>query len=265
MKEVLALIEKKKEEFAQLALLEFLADKSIDPRQRLAFAPCMAPFAMMFKDINAYALRKEPTNNPIQKMINQHSYEDGRHWRWYLEDIEKLGFNESMQFVDTLKFLWGEETQKTREVSYNLFALCVFQTDPILKLAVVESIEATGTVALDVIAKLGNELQQLTGQRCRYYSASHYAVETGHIQADVDDVEQFLENIQLTEEQKEKACQAVETVFASFSEALNEFLVYAKNHSYQQPFAKLDSATSTAFLNEVQTPVPREVQLLSKV
>lgn len=263
MKEVLALIEKKKEEFANLALFEFLADKSIDPRQRLAFAPCMAPFAMMFKDINAYALRQEPTDNPIQKMINQHSYEDGRHWRWYLEDMEKLGFNKSMEFVDTLKFLWGKETQKTREVSYNLFALCVFQTDPILKLAVVESIEATGTVALDVIAKLGDELQQLTGQRCRYYSASHYAVETGHIQADVDDVEQFLENIELTEEQKEKAFQAVETVFSSFSAALDEFLVYAKNHTYQQPFTKHNSVTTTQYLDEMPTQVPREVQLLS--
>lgn len=243
MKEVLALIQKKKQEFAQLPLFEFLRDKSIDPRERVAWAPCMAPFAMMFKDLNAYALREEPASNPIQEMINKHAYEDGRHWRWYLEDIEKLGFDHSLRFSDALKFLWGEETQKTRQLCYNLFALCVFQTDPILKLAVIESIEVTGTVALSLFAELGDELQQVTQQRCRYFSGYHLGVETGHVQGGLsyEDTEKFLESIQLTEEQKAKAFEAVEMVFDSFSKAVNEFMVYAENHSIKQPFAKTRS------------------------
>ena len=36
MKEVLELIEKRKQEFAQLSLFKFMQDKSIDPIQRLA-------------------------------------------------------------------------------------------------------------------------------------------------------------------------------------------------------------------------------------
>ncbi|MEL6459738.1 MAG: hypothetical protein AAFQ91_16025, partial [Cyanobacteria bacterium J06621_15] len=114
MKEVLELIEQKRKEYAQLPLMKFLVDENIDPLERLSWAPCFAPFAMTFKDVNAHVFRKEPADSPLQKMINKHSYEDGRHWRWYLEDLEKLEFNNSLRFTDALRFLWGEETQKTR-------------------------------------------------------------------------------------------------------------------------------------------------------
>ena len=212
MKEVLELIEQKKKEFAKLPLLNYLIDESIDPLERVAWAPCFAPFAMMFKDINAYALRREPTNNPIQEMINRHSYEDGRHWRWYLHDIEKLGINDELKlsFSETLDFLWGERTKKTRQLCYNLFALCVFEEDLIVKLAVIESIEATGNTALPYFVKLGDQLEQVTQQKCRYFSKYHLLVETGHIQSGLnhEETENLLNNMQITEEQKAKACNA---------------------------------------------------------
>ncbi len=59
MKEVLELIAQKQQEFAQLPLFKFMQDRRIAPRQRLAFAPCLAPFAMNFKDLNKYAFREE--------------------------------------------------------------------------------------------------------------------------------------------------------------------------------------------------------------
>ncbi len=92
MKEVLAFIEKKKQEFAQVQFMKFLQDKSIDSRQRLAWAPAFAPFAMSFKDFNRDILRKEPADSQLQEMINQHSYEDGRHWVWFLEDMKVMGY-----------------------------------------------------------------------------------------------------------------------------------------------------------------------------
>ena len=49
MKEVFALIEKKQQEFAQLHLFKFMQDTSLTPRQRLAFAPCLAHFVMSFR------------------------------------------------------------------------------------------------------------------------------------------------------------------------------------------------------------------------
>ena len=233
MKEVLELIEEKRKEYAQLPLMKFLVDESIDPLERLSLAPCFAPFAMTFKDVNAHVFRKEPADSLLQEMINKHSYEDGRHWRWYLNDLEKLEFNESIKFTDALRFLWGEETQKTRYFCYDLLGLCVFEKDPIVKLAVIESIEVTGSVTLSLFVNIGEQIEQKTNRKLNYFSASHYAVETGHIQAgsNYEETDEFLRGIKLTQEQTVKACKAVEIVFKSFSECMNEMMKYVENHS----------------------------------
>jgi hypothetical protein len=241
MKEVLTFIEKKKQEFAQVPFMKFLQDKSIDPRQRLAWAPAFAFFAMSFKDVNRTVLRKEPATSKLQEMINQHTTEDGRHWVWFLQDMKLMGYDYSINFTDTLKFLWGEETQKVRQMAYNLFAICTFEEDILIKLAIIESIEATGNVALYEIAQVAKELQQITKQHHPYFGESHYAKETGHIQAEMDDVEHFVESIQLTETQKEKAFLLVEKVFADFTESMNEMLVFAQKHPYDQPFTTMDN------------------------
>ncbi|NJM21781.1 MAG: hypothetical protein HC907_25210 [Richelia sp. SM1_7_0] len=236
MKEVLTLIKKKKLEFAQVPFIKFLQDKSIDPRQRLAWSPAFAPFAMSFKDFNRSVLRREPADSLLQEMVNQHSYEDGRHWVWFLQDMKVMGYDNPINYTDILKFLWGEETQKVRQMAYDLFAICTFEEDILMKLVVVESIEATGNVALFEIAQVAKELQQITKQHHPYFGESHYAKETGHIQAQMDDVEHFVESIELTEAQRKKAFILVEKVFVDFTEAMNEMLVFAQKHPYDKPF-----------------------------
>jgi hypothetical protein len=241
MKEVLELIQIRKQEFAKLRLFQYIKDESIDPRERVAWTPCFAPFAMNFKDLNAYALRQEPTTDPIQEMINTHTYEDGQHWAWYLTDIERLNIDPSMRFTETLRFLWGDETKRTRQLCYDLFAICLSQTDPLLKLAVIESIEVTGTVALSALAKVGKDLEAATNKHYRYFSAYHLGVETGHVQGGLsyDDTDAFLQNIQLTEQQKSKALEMVNRVFDSFTSCVNELMEYGEAHSFAQPFPKI--------------------------
>lgn len=84
MKEVLAYIEKKQQVFSKLEFFEFLQDKSISPKQRLAFAPCFAPFVMGFGELNQYVWRDESSDDPLQAIINQHTHEDDGHWVWFL-------------------------------------------------------------------------------------------------------------------------------------------------------------------------------------
>ncbi|MBD2346894.1 hypothetical protein [Anabaena subtropica] len=232
MKEVLAFIEHKKQEFAQLPIFEFLTDKSIDPRQKLAFAPCITPFVMNIWEVNKYFFREEPTNDPIQALINVHSYEDDHHFLWYYEDMEKLGFNTSMTYLDALKFIWGPANEKARQVCYKLAAYA-YQADPILKLAVIESNEATGNVFLSITAEIAREIQQITGENYRYFGEYHLAVETGHAMG-TPDVESLIENIEISEEMRERACQLVEQVFAAFTEMLNEWMAYVKANKLDQ-------------------------------
>jgi len=247
MEEVLALIEEKKHEFAQIPFMKFLQDKSIDPRQRLAWAPALAPFAMSFKDFNTNAVRKEPPDSKLQEILNQHSYEDGRHWIWFLQDMKIMGHDNPINYTHILKFLWGEETQKVRQMVYDLFAICSIEQDILMKLVIVECIEATGNVALFEISQVAKELEQITKQHYPYFGESHYAKESGHIQASMDDVEDYLKSIQLTKPQKKKAFTLVEKVFADFTEAMDEMLVFAQKHPYDQPF------TTTRNINQSRT------------
>ncbi|WP_414582164.1 hypothetical protein [Scytonema sp. PCC 10023] len=237
MKEVLALIEKRKQEFAQLPFFQFLQDKSMPPQKRLVWAPFFAPFAMNFAELNQYSLRKEPATDKIQEIINRHTYEDDRHCEWFLEDMEKLNLNKYLKYNDALSFLWSKENLKVRQICHTI-SQCIFKAEPVVVLAAIEAIEATGNVALSVTAKVAEELQQSTKQEYRYFGKFHFAVETGH-PVGTDDIKQFIESIQLTEELREQAFEIVEKVFEAFTEGMNELLVISKKLLKEQLFIEM--------------------------
>lgn len=234
MKEVLELIEQRKKEFAKLPFFEYLADESIDPRERLVWVPCIVPLVMSVKDWNNCILRQEPTEDPIQKMINFHSYEDGRHWKWFLSDLQKMGLDSSLKFTDSVQFLWGEETQAARLLGYNLIA-STLNADPVMKLVAVEAIEATGNIGFAIFAEIGEQLQRLTKQSYRYFSKSHFILESGHLVGDIDNIEDFLQQIILTNDQRLQAFKLVELIFSNFTSLLNEMMLYTQNKLLTKP------------------------------
>jgi hypothetical protein len=236
MEKVLALIETKKQEFAKSGLFEFMRDTSINPRQRLAFAPCIAPFVMSFGELNKSVFREEPTNDPIQEIVNKHSYEDDHHWLWFLEDLETLGINRTLKFSDALNFLWNEETKASRWLTHQIFRYA-FEATPIAKLAILEVIEATGNVFFSTAAPIAQELRTIAHKQFLYFGCFHLALETGHTTG-TPEVEQLIRNIQLTPESRQEAFEVVENLFEAFTKLTDELLVYAKTHSFEQPFAE---------------------------
>lgn len=229
MKEVLTFIESKKQEYAQLPLFEFMRDKSIDPKQRLAWAPCFAPLAMNFTDLNRHVFRKEPTNNKIQEIINRQTYQEETHYLWFLQDLKKLGFDHSQNFSDSLKFMWSEETDKTRLTCLQT-ALLTFQADPILVLAVIEVIEATAHVIFSHTTQVAEELQKITNQKYVFFGQHHSDEEVIHF----DDIQQFLESIELTYEQKAKAFEMITKEFEIVTEFTNELMAYAEKYPVKE-------------------------------
>lgn len=232
MEEVLAFIEKKKHEFSVLPFFEYLRDQSISPRQRLAFAPCAAPFIMSFGELNRSVFRDEPTNDPIQKIINKHTYEDDHHWVWFLEDLEKLGFDEPKVFSKTLEFLWGSETQIARRLVYQLYQYTVEAT-PIQRLVVIEAAESTGNVFLAASSQTIRDLQDIAAfEEYQYFGASHLIVDTGHTYCSPKS-KQYIESVKVTKSEKEHYLEIVEKIFTIFTEFINELFVYAKTHSVE--------------------------------
>jgi chorismate-pyruvate lyase len=226
MEEILAFIEKKKFEFSQLPFFEYLRDQNISPKQRLAFAPCAAPFIMSFGELNRTVFRDEPTNDPIQKIINKHTYEDDHHWLWFLEDLEKLDLNPNKPFTEVLSFLWSEETRASRQVAYELYR-CAVKASPIQKLMIIESVEATGNAALQASSQVVRELQVLTKQKeYNFFGASHLIVDTGHAYCSPK-AKQLVGSIQIGGNDKREYLKLIEHIFEVFEEFVDELLTYA--------------------------------------
>ncbi|MBG1265349.1 hypothetical protein [Nostoc sp. WHI] len=232
MQEVLALIEQKKQEYAQLSLFNFMQNKNINPRQRLVWAPCAAHFIMNFAELNKYFLRVEPTSDPIQALINAHTYEDDHHWLWFLEDLKSLELDKSLKFSDALKFLWSEETKSARWLNYQLYRYAS-QATPIQKIIVIQVTEATGNVMFSRAAEIGKEIKAISKKPCRYFACLHLDVEIGHMTG-TPGIEEILQQIQLSEVVQQELFELVENLFTAFTQFTNDLLVYAETHQIEQ-------------------------------
>jgi hypothetical protein len=256
MKSVLDFIEEQKQEFSQLPLFQFMRDESIDPRQRLSWAPWVAPYAMNFGDLNKYVLRQEPATDRIQALINVHTYEDDHHWLWFLEDLEKLGFNPHLKYSDTLRIMWSKKTEKSRLICNKLGSLFESQSDPLLRLAVTEAIEATGHVILFLAAEVSKKLEPITNLNYRYFGPSHFAVETGH-PTGTENIENIIESLELTEKTRQEACTLVELVFDLFTEVVQELMANVKSPASNLP--SLDSSVKRSKPESLESYLPEAI------
>ncbi|HEX8703559.1 MAG TPA: hypothetical protein VF815_32285 [Myxococcaceae bacterium] len=228
MQPILDFIEQKTRELEQTPILKFLRDSSIDPRQRFAFAPVMAPWAFGFADINKFVLRDESSTEPIQKIINTHTMEDDHHWGMYLKDLRTLGMNDATDYVSILRMLWGEESKKTRQTVYGLIGL-ISAAKPKMRLVIVEAIEAAGNTGLKGFVQAAEEYHQVTGDRLVYFGDMHMDLESGHAMG-TDDVEDKLTEFTLTAEEEKEARVVVEKIFKLVSDMGDEYLAYANKH-----------------------------------
>lgn len=233
LKKVLDYLEEKKQEFAQLPLFDFLQDTRIDPRQRLVFAPCLSPLVLGFAELCTSVLREEPTQDPIQALINQHTYEEQNHWQWLLEDIQKLELDKSLRFTDALRFMWGAETRKSRNVYPRMWRYS-FRAEPLQKLVVMEVSEATANVFFTRTELVIHELQGITKKQYQYFGGHHIEMEESH-HIQTHDVVKFLEGIELSEEKYQKFCRIVDELFEAYSDSMSELFVYATQHSIEVP------------------------------
>ncbi|BAZ08003.1 hypothetical protein [Calothrix sp. NIES-3974] len=236
MQEIFQIIEHKKNIFSQLPLFKFMQDKSISPEARISFAPCMAFFIMGFGDLNKYVLRDLNNNSPVQKIINDHTNEDDNHWPWYIRDIENLNLDINWSFNDSLLFFWSDKTKLTRQIVYQIAGYSL-RSEPIVKLAIIEALEAMGNVFFFNSTKVISELNSLNHKQYIYFGDDHLKVETGHTMG-TSGAENFLESVELTPTQREQALEAVDKIFQVFSEWTYELLAYAQAQDPDQTNSK---------------------------
>jgi len=226
MKDILELIQRKGQEFGQLELFELFKNSSITAKDKMLWVPYFSPFIMGFSELNKSVFRKEATDDKLQEIINQHTYEDESHWVWFLKDIEILGLDKSVKFTDSLKFLWSEDTKYTRLVCQQI-AIQTQNAEPVIVIIAIQCLEETFKIGLSAISPLIKELEKVTERKFYFFGEIHTEVESNHSNHSKD-VQVFLETLELTPEQNVAAREVVDSIFKLMTNSMNELLRNAR-------------------------------------
>jgi len=246
MRRVMQAIEQETMELGRAPFFDFLRDKGIDARRRLAFAPCTAHFVMSFADLYALVLREEPTSDPYQTLVNAHTREDENHWQWFLKDLEKLGANPAIPLSDALRFVWGDATVRMRVLTYQMCRLG-FRADSLRKLVLVHVIEAAGKVTIESVSEVGREFGLATGERLVYLGPHHFDTEGNHT-IETSSVHSAIEDIPLdADTAAELIAMVVESFgyFRSFVDEMHDFAVHGQALGQSLPVVEAQTASTT--------------------
>jgi hypothetical protein len=180
MLRILGKINHHKERISTGPLFTWLADETLDGLVRLSFAPSMLYYLMGFKDVLGALYRDEPKCN-IEHAINAYCGEDAEHWRWYLDDLQKLGFSLTTWGQDIPSFcneVWSPATSENRKAIFRLVDYANACRDPLYAMCLIFVFEATGVVFIGHTRKAAVALgmdEQLT-----YFGRIHFEEEFGH-------------------------------------------------------------------------------------
>jgi hypothetical protein len=227
MKMILQRIRQRTERFAHHPLLSYVRDESIDPWQRLAFLPCLASFSLGFSELSREYLRDDPTDDPVQVAINAHTYEDAEHWKWFLADLNSVGFNHTVPLDQAIRFLWTAELHASRRLIYDMYRFCR-DASSVQRLVVSESAEATAKVSIPLFAAASRGIETPNGKPLLFFGAVHRDVESKNEPTQKDDVAALLGELKLDDATRRHYETIVDTIFDDFAEMFDAFLVIAR-------------------------------------
>jgi len=224
MQEIINYIEEQRKRYEDNDFFtQLLANESLPGDRRLAWAPSVIPFIMGYSDLNKYVFRKGEGDThlePLQALLNAHTYEEDFHWQWMLNDLEKLGADSQMPLADAARVLWGAEFKHSRLLCLKLASLAS-DSPAYAVFAMVEAIEA---VSITIFKRCqGITLQD--GRECEFFGTKHYLAEASHSIKSPELAESTLPI--LDDLQREHAMLMVDRVFSLFDEWSSGLLQFA--------------------------------------
>ena len=105
MKSVMSELAQAKRHFSSLPLFDYLRNDAIAPRDRLAFVPYLAPYLQARADLVQAMVGEQPAGDPCQDLVNQRARDEEHRLSWYLEDLRKLGFDNTTSVTQSLRVL----------------------------------------------------------------------------------------------------------------------------------------------------------------
>lgn len=187
MKDIFALIERRKNQIAGHPLYTWLRSKEVPLEDRFVFAPLFVTYIMSFCDLNKWFLRYPAPRDELERAINEHTREDETHSRLFLEDWHKLGFDEQLGWGSCRTIEWyyaAPETELFRAYGMEIMEMCVRHPEPAIRFAFMEAIEACGHVFFAATSQVAGELTARSSMDYRYFGIYHFERETGHLMSD---------------------------------------------------------------------------------
>lgn len=238
MKQVLPVIEYWRDRIENHPLHTWLvtAEENVRPEQKLWFALYFTNFIMYFRELNLYHIsyREDRELDRQRAAISEHADEDMTHSRMFMRDLRTLGWDEMLGWRPCELYHWlflSEVNEQLRRRTTQITKLVIEAEDPLVRFAVVESIEACGNALFRHTNKLASEYTAATGKQLIYWGEFHLARESGHA---VDD--DAFEDVELTEEQREAARRRAIRVFELIDEQNSDMLRLAQETISQGGF-----------------------------
>ena len=225
MKRIIALIDEHAQMLERHPFFGFIADASVEPRERLGYAPCISHFVMTFADLYTLVFRQEPAQDSFQELVNAHTYEDGGHFKWYLADLARLGFDDRLPFSEALKLVWGEHNARLRMLSYEVCKLALYASS-LQKLVLVQCIESAGKVSLTHVARSARDFTVRGGKPLLYFGSHHVETEDQHTLEGAG-AHQLLSNTELDEPAFRELAPLVGKTFELFDGFAADLLAFA--------------------------------------
>ncbi|AUX26490.1 hypothetical protein SOCEGT47_070590 [Sorangium cellulosum] len=248
MKHVLLLIEQKKREIAAHPFYRWMASGPTPLETRFDFAPVIVNFIMAFSDMNRWFMRYPDPSSDLERAINQHTREDETHARLFLEDWRRLGLDRRLGWRASDMIAWyyaGSETDIFREYGTEIMRMCTLNEDPLVRFAVMQSIEAWGHVFFTASAGTAAELTRRSGVEYRYFGPYHLKREIGHLLHG----SHLFEHAELDGDRRARACALVSRLFDMIRVKSDRLLRYAERTVDQgepPPAARTPAAAARA-------------------
>lgn len=215
MKHVVRAIRSRTSDLSKNPLFAWLGDARIGCADRLAFLPMSIDFIMGFRDFNRYFVTYPQPRTDLERALNAHASEDETHSALMLKDWASLGLDERLGWAPRDLYWWmtSDATRPSRRADFDLTFLAWAHPDPLLRFAIVESMEAAGNLFFSRTVPIADRLEQETGRPFPYFGRYHFERETGHLQ---NGDERLFFRAPMSEEQRALAVTLVDRVFDVF-------------------------------------------------
>jgi hypothetical protein len=139
------------------------------------WAPLFVHLAMTFRDINLmYYVYPSPSSD-FERAINAHANVDGTHWRMLVADLAAVGVDRNVaSYGDAMQAIWSERGAPIRNYMYwVLHRAQRCGTSPFMKMAAMESGEATVKMFFSTTRHVASVFEAKTGVKLGYFGDNH--------------------------------------------------------------------------------------------